>query len=341
MQPEASSPSDRRCAVVVCSDANWAWQSAFVLSRSIALDESGLLDHHAYLIGEVSDELLSAYPEAVQVHHLEDYPDAFEFAKSSHVPAASMLRLFALEELSRSYRKVVYLDGDIFQAWGSLSDLLLLPETGRPLAAVRDRSHWFDNPRLREQKTYVKALHPEIGDRYFNSGMLVVDGHLWHLGNYSRKALDFFKAHPERCRYGDQSALNGAVAGNWDSLSPGWNWQMSKDSYPLVAGRRPRLVHFTGSTKPWNDRFRLLDSAIFEDMKRFLRSRGLVQLPDPRHSPDSFSSSMERRRLRYLEILASNPLAKRDLIKQFLDSPLHLDIASGVPGYAFHTPDRT
>lgn len=320
-------------AVVVCSDATWAWQSAFVLARSIALDPDGRLDHHAYLIGETSDELLAAFPKRVKLHLLSEYPKEFNFKQTTHVPTAAMLRLFALDQLAGSYRRVIYLDGDIFQAWGSLAAALDLPETGRPLAAVRDRSHWFDNPRLHQQKTYVAELHPKIGTQYFNSGMLIVNGRVWSEGAYSHVALDFFNRFSERCRYGDQSALNAAVAGNWDSLSPGWNWQMSKISYPLLSGRRPRLVHFTGPTKPWNDKLRLFDGRIFEEMKRFLSERGLDHLLVPDRTPDGFTPGMERRRMRELEPLAGEALAKRNLIKRFLDAPSHVDIAAGIAGY--------
>ena len=323
----------REAAVVVCSDANWAWQSAFVLARSMQHDPKGRLDHHAYLVGEVPDQLLSAFPDGVTLHRLEDYPRAFQFQQTTHVPTAAMLRIFALEELAPRYHRVIYLDGDIFQAWGSLADLCDLPDTGRPLAAVRDRSHWFDDPRLREQKTYVAALHPGIGERYFNSGMLAVNGPVWAREGLSMAALDFLANHAERCRYGDQSALNAAVAGNWDSLSPGWNWQMSKTTFPLTEGRRPRLVHFTGPTKPWNDNLRLFDQAAFAAMKVFLASRNLLHLADDRKSPDRFSLDMERRRMRALEPLADGALAKRDMIKGFLNAPDHLDIASGLSGY--------
>jgi lipopolysaccharide biosynthesis glycosyltransferase len=299
----------------------------------MSLDTAGKLDHHAYLIGDVSDVLLSAFPEGAQVHRLLDYPRSFRFQQTTHVPTAAMLRIFALEDLAPLYRRVIYLDGDIFQAWGSIADLCDLPDTGKPLAAVRDRSHWFDDPRLREQKTYVAALHPAIGERYFNSGMLAVNGPVWAREGYSAAALDFLAQHYERCRYGDQSALNAVIAGNWDSLCPGWNWQMSKTSFPLLNGRKPRLTHFTGPTKPWNDSLRLFDPAPFFAMKAYLASRNLLHLLDKRKSPDSFTLDRERQRMRALEPLADGALAKRDLIKVFLTAPDHLDIACGIPAY--------
>ncbi|WP_240784086.1 glycosyltransferase family 8 protein [Tabrizicola caldifontis] len=320
-------------AVVVCSDATWAWQGAYVLSRSMALDRSCRLDHHAYLVGDVPDDLIEVFPEGVQVHHLPEYPRAIHYSPTTHVPLAAVLRLFALEELAKIYHRVIYLDGDVFQAWGSLADLLDLPETGRPLAAVRSRSHWPDRERLRHQKSYVAALNPKIGSNYFNSGVLLVNGPVWTSGGYSTAALDFFQQNQGLCRYVDQSALNAVIEGDWDSLSPGWNWQMSKTSYPLVSGRRPRLVHFTGPIKPWNDRLRLFDPAIFADMKQFLRKRGAEHLLDPGVGPDGFTLEMERRRMRELAVLVEDPLGKRDSIKRFLDAEEHIDHAAGIAAY--------
>lgn len=325
--------SSRDMAVVVCSDANWAWQCAFVLSRSMQADPHGLLDHHAYLLGDVSAELIAAFPAGVCVHRLDRLPAAVHVRQTSHVPAATMLRILALDELTPRYRRVVYLDGDVFQAWGSLADLCRLPDTGRPLAAVRDRSHWADEPRLRNQKTYVAALHPDIGERYFNAGVLVVNGPVWSRDGYSRLTLDFLADHADLCRFGDQSALNAVVAGNWDSLSPGWNWQMSKTSFPLSNGRRPRLIHFTGPTKPWNDALRLFDPSIFAAMKVFLHQHDLSHLLDSGTSPDSFTLDRERRRMRALEPLMAGVVAKRDMVKGFLDAADHLDLAAGIPAY--------
>jgi lipopolysaccharide biosynthesis glycosyltransferase len=252
-----------------------------------------------------------------------------------------MLRLFALEDLAKHYDRLIYLDGDIYQAWGSLADALDLPVTGKPLAAVRDRSHWFDNPRLCQQKTYVARLHPDIGVEYFNSGMMVVDGKVWAEGAYSQAALEFFNRNPERCRYGDQSALNAVTVRNWDSLSPGWNWQMSKTSYPLLAGRRPRLIHFTGPTKPWNDLLRFFDARIFEEMKCFLAGRGLIHLLNSAKTPDGFTPAMERRRMREIAAFADDGTTKRNLVKRYLDAASHLDIAASMPGYgvALNRPD--
>lgn len=320
-------------AVVVCSDATWAWQGAYVLARSMALDRSGRLDHHAYLVGEVPDGLLKVYPEGVTVHHLAEYPRAFHYDATAHVPAATMLRLFALEDLARDYRRVIYLDGDVYQAWGSLADLLDLPETGRPLAAVRNRSHWADRGRLHQQRAYVAALHPGIGANYFNAGVLVVNGPVWAERALSAAALDFFVRNPGLCRFGDQSALNAVVAGNWDSLSPGWNWQISQSSYLMLQGRRPRLVHFTGPIKPWTDRLRLFDPAIYRDMKRFLHDRGQAHLLDSQAGPDGFTLDMERRRMRALAHLADDPLGKREVVKLFLDAPAHVDLSAGIAAY--------
>ena len=155
----------------------------------------------------------------------------------------------------------------------------------------------------------------------------------WRGRECSAAALAFYRDNPERCRFGDQSALNAVIAGAWDSLSPGWNWQMSSTSYPLTAGRRPRHIHFTGPMKPWNDRLRLFDPSIFDEMKVFLKQRDLLHVLDHAKSPDGFRRARERRRSSALEYFSDGASVKREMIKEFLDLPTHVDTAAGLVSY--------
>lgn len=69
-------------------------------------------------------------------------PEAYAVGANGHVPATTMLRFAALEELGRRCERVIYLDGDVFQSWESLADLLAVDMGKAPLAAIRDRSQW-------------------------------------------------------------------------------------------------------------------------------------------------------------------------------------------------------
>ena len=251
---------------------------------------------------------------------------------SEHVPAAAFLRLTAIEELSGTYDTVIYLDGDVYQAWGSLADLASMDLQGAAIGAVRGRSHWFDDPAERYNIRYIERLSAGIGDRYFNSGVLVVDGRRYADCTIAGKSIEFLRQYPERCRFGDQSALNAVLAGNWAELSPGWNWQMSKTSYGLTGGRCPRLIHFTGRIKPWSDRYRIHSPEIFASMLAMLEYHGLMEvLPDS--APIYYTHKMERTRSRMIADWAGDTLAKRERIKSYLNRRDFADIAAGLESF--------
>ena len=309
-----------RGAVVVCSDANWAWQSSFLLMRALALDPGTALDHHLYLTGPVDPRILALLPPEIAVHRVDSLPDSFAGAATGHIPAATMLRMIALEELAPRYARVIYLDGDVFQAHGALADLMQVDMGGKALAAVRDRAQWAAHER-RWLRRYFDGLAQEAGIArldYFNAGVLMVDGPQFSARGLARVAVDFHRQRPELCKFGDQSALNFALAGNWCELSPAWNWQVSQQILVLAAGQDPRLIHFTGPIKPWNDAYRIFPPEAFGAMLAFLERHDLVDLLTP-EAPIHFDPGrMERVRMRKLQRWEGDEAGKRELVESYL-----------------------
>lgn len=326
---------DNRGAIVLCSDAGWAWQSVYQINKSFQSDVDKTLDHFLYLIGDIDNRIIDAVETGITVVAFQDYPKELNFAfdTENHVPKGSMIRLLALMELSQKYDRVIYLDGDAFLNWGSTADFLLIPNTGRPLCAVRNRSHWPKNQHAQYNQKYIDALSPSIGEHYLNSGVLLVNSKAYLENEITPKALRFYVDNPDRCKFGDQSALNWALVNNWDELSASWNWQVSQNTLPLMAGRQPRIAHFTGPRKPWNDSFRMFDQKFFLDMLSFLRKNDMEDLI-PQNSPLSFTLSMERKRGKKMDSWMGNTFAKRELLKEFLDSDHFIDVASGITSFA-------
>jgi lipopolysaccharide biosynthesis glycosyltransferase len=52
------------------------------------------------------------------------------------------------------------------------------------------------------------------------------------------------------------------LAGQWGELSPSWNWQISPNNFSILQDYNPRVIHFTGEEKPWNDRYGLYMPAL-------------------------------------------------------------------------------
>ncbi|MBB1490190.1 hypothetical protein H5395_01320 [Paracoccus sp. MC1854] len=319
---------------MVCSDANWAWQSAFLLMRSMAFDAGKALDHHLYLAGDVDQRVLDILPPEITLHRIEELPESYSLAAKGHIPAASLLRLVALEELGRSYPRIIYLDGDVFQAWGSLADLLAVDLEGKLVAAVRDKLQWPSGKRWMER--YINQLARRCGvDRleYFNSGVLLIDGTAYVDAKISARTFAFITDNRDFLRFVDQCALNAVLATQWCELSPGWNWQVSRKVLGLTVGRRPRLVHFVGEIKPWVDQLRVLPPEAFHAMLDFLKHHRLTDLLSPK-APCHFDfRSMERTRVRFITDWAGDTFAKREAVKSYLDRTDFADYAAGLRSF--------
>lgn len=325
----------RRGCVVACADGNWAWQSAFVLMRSVGFDRDGVLDHHLYLAGPVDQRVLDILPPEITLHRIAELPEAYAAGANGHVPAATMLRFTALEELGRRYKRVIYLDGDVFQAWGSLADMLAVDMGRAPLAGVLDRSQW-SRGRVQWFQDYLDALAARRGVEclhYFNAGVLMIHGPAYVAADLSAEAVSFIGTNPDVCRRGDQSALNAVMAGRWCEISPGWNWQMSHVVSGLTASRRPRLIHFTDRLKPWEDTLRLLPPEAFDAMFHFLQTHGLTDLLSDK-APCHFDYRIqERLRARKMDEWAGNAFAKREAVKAYLDRKDFADHAAGLRSF--------
>ncbi len=325
-----SGPRQARGAVVVCSDANWLWQSAFVLQQAIDSDPEALLDYYYYLDCDIADLPLRHLVDP-RVKVVNAGPDlaAIDVTKSRHVPKATFLRFLALEALSKTHDRVAYLDGDLYLSWGSWTELFSLPPGENAVAAVAARPVWFNNPRFRYGRRYRKALCEAMGDRYLNAGMLLIHSARYQAQEISQRSLQFYADHPDLCGQGDQSALNAVLAGNWDELSPSWNWQVSSFNYPILADLNPRVVHFTGPIKPWNDTNAFFRHA-FDDMAGFLAKHGATELLAELTNRLQPVAQISPRRARFIAEWTGDAAQKFRRISTYLTRRDFLDAAVGL-----------
>ena len=321
-------------AFVVCSDANWLWQSAFVLQQAIDSDPEGRFD---YFFATDSDPgslpLASLLDPRVTVLNLAEDLVGVSRMKHHHVPKAAFLRFLALDRLASSYAKVIYADGDVFLSWGSWTELLDLPEASQPVAAVAARPVWFNHPRMRYGRRYRRALCPEMGDRYLNSGVLLVNAGQYQVDAVSQRSLAFFRDNPELCQQADQSALNAVLSGGWDELSPSWNWQVSSFNYPLLARFHPRVIHFTGPIKPWNDRHGFFRPAR-DAMAQFLADRDAAQVADALQAATSPHETVSPRLESFRSVWLDDSETKLSRIDHYLQRQDFVDTTAGLPVYA-------
>jgi hypothetical protein len=214
---------------------------------------------------EPDDALLATVGDAVAPHGVDlraaELP-GFEAVQvgalhRTHVTLATMARLWIDRMLPAEVTRFLYLDGDI-DITAPLAPLLAMPVPPHGFLAAPDVNLLIEGEvgsRSRVARGYLSGLGLSRGADYFNAGVLLVDRAGW--ADVSAAALAFFAAHPERCPFHDQSALNAVSRGIRGELSPVWNWQTDFMAVvdPGRLGVVPAIWHFTGYPKPWQARF--------------------------------------------------------------------------------------
>lgn len=172
----------------------------------------------------------------------------------THVPVATMSRLWIHKFIDPRCEKFLYLDGDLDIA-GDLRPLFEMDVPSGGFLAAPDLplligSDWGRS--ANETRAYLKGINIKDHESYFNAGVLLVDRRGWP--DIAAEAWDFFCKFPERCKFHDQSALNATAQPHRRRLSLLWNYQT--DFMAVADPRRwnvfPTIWHFTGFPKPWN-----------------------------------------------------------------------------------------
>lgn len=205
-------------------------------------------------------ELLKSVAEgksniSIRVYDVEPFLKKCDMSrlKTGHrLSLATYYRLF-IPELMRDYDKVIYIDGDTIV----LEDIAVLYHTDiheyyaavvRDYNIIRDMSMSF-------RHHVCEVLEMANPNEYFNAGVLVLN-----LSLIRRDfSLQFFmeQALLKGAKHHDQDVLNSLFYGKVRFLAPKYNsmWQ-NEELYRTVeegddAIRRPVIVHYPGSGKPW------------------------------------------------------------------------------------------
>lgn len=160
---------------------------------------------------------------------------------------ASYLRLALPAAFMGEYRRLLYLDADVFVQGGDFSALLDVDLGPHPLGAVRDNMQWRTPTRRPPsfQRLGLGAVP------YFNSGVQLIDIDKFNSQDVLARCLDFAARHPPEQIGLDQELVNAVLHGDWAELSPVWNWQYTWASRLTEAMVGAHIVHFIGAKKPW------------------------------------------------------------------------------------------
>ena len=180
---------------------------------------------------------------------------------SGHFTKASYYRLLIPYLLDEKIEKIIYLDSDLLikkcitKLWNvNLQDKYLLAAQGIGIPYVSSPGGL-----IKYQQWGLKK-----NDKYFNSGVLVMNLDKWRTDRISEQVIKFIQTNRESIRWVDQDGLNAMLAGKWGELDPRWNqtlmihqyssWQespFSEEVYNNVLND-PWIVHFSSHIKPWH-----------------------------------------------------------------------------------------
>lgn len=174
-------------------------------------------------------------------------PDSADRLPSLHVPRSTLGRLVLDAHIPAQYETILYMDGDI-QIVGPVAPLVAHDCPPGKVLAGCDRLN--NGGKYANPSSYLSRLGIMHPTDYMNAGIMMASRAAWR--DYTGEALRFLTNHPECCKHHDQSALNAAIGEHRIRFGPAYNyttWFQAADRQHLV---RPRIVHFTGPSKPWN-----------------------------------------------------------------------------------------
>ena len=93
--------------------------------------------------------------------------------------------------------------------------------------------------------------------KYFCSGVLLMDLRAWREHGVEQKCMDFLRNHADRIVLHDQDVLNIVCQEHLSYLDPTWDAQACETRLGKTSGfnelaKTANIVHFIGGRKPWH-----------------------------------------------------------------------------------------
>lgn len=254
--------------VLFCANPGY-FQHLAAAARSVAeTSPDAVIDFHVLTCDSDPDaerKLRNSLSEdrlSLTMHHVSD-SRLKDFFVDKFMSKECYLRIFAPEVLSPDLGRVLYLDCDLV-VLDDLRPLWGTPLGGKAVGAAPDypRVPSVISPDRR------RRLGIPLDQTYVNSGVLLIDLVRWRQLGLTRKVLDYVERMGSELEFYDQDAINAVLSDELYLLDCRWNLQArmyacGRRAFPLEfeatreARRRPAVLHYTGSEKPWLFRSRI------------------------------------------------------------------------------------
>ncbi len=265
-------------AVAFCVDRNFLHFALFMV-RQIAFHNP--VRQFDFVIATQDRLELPDWAQAfdIRIHVIGDLPD-LPLPARFRGSMAPYFRILLPGELRNRYRRILYLDADMFVEGGDINRILKADIGQHPIAAALDAPSLYrpwNHPR-----EFAAAGLPALP--YMNTGTIMFDTAAYHDQEVARRAFAAFDRQSKGFHLADQSLFNMALQGKFAVLSPAWNWQLS-GRLPLVTLKYPVFLrHFIGAKKPNNDSDDPRDARFrqaYEDYFRAYAPEELASLAPP------------------------------------------------------------
>lgn len=276
--------------IVLCFNSAWIMQASVLITSILHFNDEDFTFH---IIGnDLSDsniQTIQKYAKSCPViyHSLAKYDTSkLVIRPGDRISLDTYSRFFIPELLDKDIKKCLYLDSDII-CTGKIKNLFDTDLTNYALGMVYDVN--YSDIRNFNRLEYDKKYG------YFNAGVGLFNLDYWRKKQLTTKLFDFVKDYPERCWCHDQDAINYICHSkilalpvsyniqkhfwwifywknqkNYTKNIPAWDF-IAKDKFAEIEEgcKKPVLVHFTCSQKPW-----LLDTFVpFTKVWRYFLSK--------------------------------------------------------------------
>jgi len=283
-------PTPQPIHVLCAANSTYAMPLAVMLTSLVCHYQSSRSLHLHIVASDISDSLRQKIEASVLnnkkgAYHLEFHWTSFDPSHlknlpvggeaNQHITSEAYSRLLVADALPPSCERVIYLDCDLVV----LKDIALLHDAAdneHTIAVVAGVT-----------LSYVSSLYgatpavfnyAELGipatNRYFNSGVMVINLKPWREQNIAARVIDYLERYHDKVLYHDQGGLNAILYDQWLRLDQRWNhtgclnpasWKepaFTREEY-LKVRFDPFIAHYLGGDKPWMPGFNRPRAAFF------------------------------------------------------------------------------
>lgn len=188
------------------------------------------------LDAETIASLRTFWSGALEVHFLKMKPLPWYWATET-LPLLSWARIQAGELLPPNASRCIYLDTDTLVG-RDLVELFDMPLDGNSIAMA------INNNVPAEVAAYLDSIGI-CADNWFNAGVALIDVDAWRRNSEMDRLIGCKRSMPPVLWFADQDLLNKHFASRITRLDPSWNRR------DVVQPPEGQILHFAGSTKPW------------------------------------------------------------------------------------------